>query len=95
MTVICINLTRTFQTQNGSHFATWKIPIKPIMIFIENYSRIYNACFPLKVLKGKQVNKLSSPRPNPGPLKSVNKKNRLCKKFVTSPSTSSETNYKA
>ena len=25
--------------------------------FIEEYSRIYNTCFPLKVLKGKQVNK--------------------------------------
>ena len=25
--------------------------------FIEEYSRIYIACFPLKVLKGKQVSK--------------------------------------
>ena len=27
--------------------------------FLEEYSRIYNACFPLKVLQGKQVNKFS------------------------------------
>ena len=29
--------------------------------FIEEYSSIYSACFPLKVLKSKQVNKLFSP----------------------------------
>ena len=63
--------------------------------FIEEYSRIYNTCFPLKVLKGKQVNKFFSPWLSPGLLKSVNKKNRLHKKFVSSPSTSSETKYQA
>ena len=63
--------------------------------FIEGYSRIYNTCFPLKVLKGKQVNKFFSPWLSRGLLKSVNKKNRLYKKFVTSSSTSSETKYKA
>ena len=63
--------------------------------FIEEYSRIYNTCFPLKVLKGKQVNKFFSPWLSPGLLKSVNKKNRLHKKFVSSPSASSETKYQA
>ena len=63
--------------------------------FIEEYSRIYNTCFPLKVLKGKQVNKFFSPWLSPGLLKSVNKKNRLYRKFVTLSSTSSETKYKA
>ena len=29
--------------------------------FIEEYSSIYSACFPLKVLKVKQVNKFFSP----------------------------------
>ena len=59
--------------------------------FIEEYS----TCFPLKVLKGKQVTKFFSPWLSPGLLKSVNKKNRLHKKFVSSPSTSSETKYQA
>ena len=63
--------------------------------FIEGYSRIYNTCFPLKVLKGKQVNKFFSPWLSRGLLKSVNKKNRLYKKFVTSSSTSSAMKYKA
>ena len=63
--------------------------------FIEEYSRIYNTCFPLKVLKGKQVNKFFSPWLSPGLLKSVNKKKRLHKKFVSSPSASSETKYQA
>ena len=36
MTIICINSTRTFQTQNGPYFATWKIPMKPIMILLKN-----------------------------------------------------------
>ena len=62
--------------------------------FIEEYSRIYIACFPLKVLKGKQVSKFFSPWLSPGLLKSVNK-NILHKNLVTSPSTSSETKYKA
>ena len=33
--------------------------------FIEEYSSIYSACFPLKVLKSKQVNKLFSPQAQP------------------------------
>ncbi|PFX11479.1 hypothetical protein AWC38_SpisGene24772, partial [Stylophora pistillata] len=63
--------------------------------FIEEYSSVYNACFPLKVFKGKQVNTFFSPWLSPGLLESVNKKNRLYKKLVISPSTSSETKYKA
>ena len=70
-------------------------PNKAYNDFIEEYSRIYNTCFPLKVLKGKQVNKFFSPWLSPGLLKSVNKKNRLHKKFVSSPSASSETKYQA
>ena len=45
--------------------------------FIDEYSRVYNACFPLKVIKGKLLNNCSSPWITPGLLKSINKKNRL------------------
>ena len=52
--------------------------------FIDEYSRVYNA-----------LNNCSSPWITPGLLKSINKKNRLYKKFITSPSLSNERKYKA
>ena len=61
---------------------------------IDEYSRVYNACFPLKVIKGKLLNNCSSPWITPGLLKSINKKNRLYKKFIRSPSLSNERKYK-
>ena len=91
MTIICINSTRTFQRQKWSSFRNMEDPNEAYNDFIEEYS----TCFPLKVLKGKQVTKFFSPWLSPGLLKSVNKKNRLHKKFVSSPSTSSETKYQA
>ena len=39
--------------------------------FIDEYSRVYNACFPLKVIKGKLLNSCSSPWITPGLLKSI------------------------
>ena len=42
--------------------------------FIDEYSRVYNACFPLKVIKGKLLNNCSSTGISPGLLKSMNKK---------------------
>ena len=78
-----------------SSFRNMEDPDEAYNNFIEEYSRIYIACFPLKVLKGKQVSKFFSPWLSPGLLKSVNKKNILHKNFVTPPSTSSETKYKA
>ncbi|CAH3132241.1 unnamed protein product [Pocillopora meandrina] len=86
---------RTFNDDNLHKFnenlsnAKWSLfrhmedPNEAYNDFIEGYSRIYNTCFPLKVLKGKQVNKFFSPWLSRGLLKSVNKKNRLYKKFVT------------
>ena len=58
--------------------------------FIDEYSRIYNACFPLETIKGKLLNNRSSPWISPGLLKSVNNKTLLYKKFITSPSLSNE-----
>ena len=62
--------------------------------FVDEYSRVYNACFPLKVIKGKLPNRFSSPWLSPGLLKSINKKNRLYKEFIRSPTSSSERRYK-
>ena len=61
MTIICINSTRTFQTQNGPH-SQYREPNEAYNDFIEEYEE---------------------------------KKNRLYKKYVKSPPTSSETRDKA
>ena len=62
--------------------------------FIDEYSRIYNGCFPLKAIRGKLLKNRSSPWISPGLLKSINKKNRLYQKFIRSPSLSNERIYK-
>ena len=59
--------------------------------FIDEYSKIYNACFPLKAIKGKLLKNRSSPWISPGLLKSINKKNQLYR----SPSLSNERIYKS
>ena len=90
-----LKFNENLSNSKWSSFRNMEDPNKAYNDFMEKYSRIYNTCFPLKVLKGKQVSKFFCPWLSPGILKSVNKKNRLYKKFVTSPSTSSETKYKA
>ena len=42
--------------------------------FIDEYSRIYNACFPLETIKGKLLKNRSSPWISPGLFKPINKK---------------------
>ena len=85
------NSTKTFQTQIGLYLSKRTTPMK----LISEFSRIYEVCFPLKVIKGKQMNKFYSPWLSRGLLKSINKKNRLYKKLVQSPTTSCELKYKA
>ena len=75
-------MMRTFNDDNLHKFnenlsnAKWSLfrhmedPNEAYNDFIEGYSRIYNTCFPLKVLKGKQVNKFFSPWLSRGLLKS-------------------------
>ena len=63
--------------------------------FINEYSRIFETCFPLKVIKGKQMYKYRSPWLTPGLLKSIRKKNRLYKNLIKSPNISRELQYKA
>ena len=62
--------------------------------FIDEYSRVYNVCFPLKDIKGKLLKNCSSPWITPGLLTTINKKNRLYKKFIRSPPLSNERKYK-
>ena len=52
LTKICANSTKTLQTQNWSSLLN-KDPNMAYNNFLDEYSRIYNACFPLKAIKGK------------------------------------------
>ena len=88
LTKICIN-----SYTNWSSFLD-EDPNMAYDNFKDEYSTVYNACFPLKVIKGKPLNDCSSPWLSLGLMKSINKKNRLCKKFIRSPSSSSEQMYK-
>ena len=52
LTKISANSTKTLQTQNWSSLLN-KDPNMAYNNFLDEYSRIYNACFPLKAIKGK------------------------------------------
>lgn len=68
-----------------SSFRNMEDPHEAYNNVVEEYPRVYNACFliPIKVLKGKRVNTFFSTWLSPGLLKSVNKKDRLYEKLVT------------
>ena len=53
--------------------------------FIDEYSRVYNAYFALKVIKGNLLNNCSSPWITPGLLKSINKKTDYTKNSLDLP----------
>ena len=81
------NLKKFNETLSNTNWSTFLNEVDPNESydgFINEYSRLYNACFPLKVLKGNQMNKISSPWLTPGLLKSVRKKNRLYKQLIKS-----------
>ena len=63
--------------------------------FIDEYSRIYNACFPLKAIKGKLLKNRSSPWISRGRLQSITKKTQLYRKFIRSSSLSNGRIYKS
>lgn len=87
-------LNENLSNTNWSSLTKEGDPNKACNDFISEFSRIYEVCFPLKVIKGKQTNKFYSPWLTRGLLKSINKKNRLYKKLVRSPTTSCELKYK-
>jgi len=97
-TINVINLekfNKILSNTNWSLFINEDDPNKDYNNFISEFSRIYEVCFPLKIIKGKQMNKSYTPWLSRGLLKSINKKNRLYKKLVRSPTTSCELKYKA
>lgn len=61
--------------------------------FLEKYTKVYNTCFPLKRTKTK-YNVNNKPWLSKGLLKSINRKNKLYKKYLSSPNPNSESCYK-
>ena len=56
--------------------------------FVNEYTRIFQDCFPINIIKGKYINKFNYPWLTPDLLKSINKMNRLYKQSVRSSSES-------
>ena len=64
-------------------------------IFLSEYSRLYNLCFPLKSLKVKNCKRLNSPWITKSLLISVRKKNKLYRQLLRSPTPTRELQYKS
>jgi hypothetical protein len=56
--------------------------------------RLFETCFPLKVVKRKHSDNLGAPWLTKGLLKSIKKKNRLYKQFIKTPNSIRESRYK-
>ena len=63
-------------------------------VFINEYMRLFETCFPLKVVKRKHSGNLGAPWLTKGLLKSIKKKNRLYKQFIKTPNSIRESRYK-
>lgn len=63
-------------------------------IFINEYTRLFEICFPLKAVKSKHFGNSHAPWLTKGLLKSIKKKNRLYKLFIKAPNILRESRYK-
>ena len=88
------NFNESLSNTDWSKLLDEEDPNKSYNNFISEYSKSFESCFPLKVIKGKQMNKFRCPWLTPGLLKSINRKNRLYKKLIKSPNKSCEQQYK-
>jgi hypothetical protein len=62
--------------------------------FTDEYTRLFETCFPLKITTRKQLDKLKTPWLTKGLRKSIKHKNRLYKAFIKSPSAIRKSKYK-
>ena len=88
------NFNESLSNIDWSKLLNQKDPNESYNGFINEYSKLFQSCFPLKAIKGKNMNKFRSPWLTPGLLKSINRKNRLYKRLITSPNKSGELQYK-
>ena len=83
---------------NWSMFLNEENPNESYNGFVNEYTRIFQLifqdCFPINIIKGKDLTMFNSPWLTPGLLKSINKKNRLYKQSVRSSSESCKLRYK-
>ena len=63
-------------------------------IFINEYTKIFEACFPMERIKCKSLQNCNSPWITKGLLKSISKKNRLYKQLINFPNKQRESRYK-
>ena len=63
--------------------------------FINTYSDLYNAHFPIKKIKGKALKTFRCPWITRGLLKSIRKKNQLYKKYLKEPNEDLKSKYKS
>ena len=63
-------------------------------IFINEYIKIFDACFPMERIKCRTLQNRNSPWITKGLLKSISKKNRLYKQLINSPNKQRELRYK-
>ena len=68
-------------------------PVKAYSSFFNEFSKTYINCFPLKKIKSGR-SKISKPWLSKGLLNSIKKKNRLYKRYLSSPNIAMETKYK-
>ena len=57
---------------NWSLFLNEEDPNESYNGFVNEYTRIFQDCFPVNIIKGKDLNKFNSPWLTPGLLKSIN-----------------------
>ena len=81
------------QTVNWDDVAGHSVPNPAYEIFWNKYIASYNKCVPLKKVKARNGH-LNKPWLSKGLLKSINRKNILCKRYLCNPSSDRENQYK-
>jgi hypothetical protein len=69
-------------------------PDESYTTFVNEYTKLFETCFPLKATTKKQLEKISTPWLTQGLLRSIRKKNKLYKQLIGSPSVLRESRYK-
>ena len=81
------------QNVNWSHLNGYADPQQCYSSFVNKYTEIYDNCFPFKKIKLSE-RCLNKPWISLGLLKSIKKKNKLYKQYLSNPSNHSEVHYK-
>ena len=78
---------------NWNELNGYNDPTRAYDSFLKEYMAMYNSCFPLKKINARKCT-ISKPWLSRGLLKSINKKNRLYKRYLGNPTPQKEERYK-